>query len=61
VDRQFARRLLAELLGTSRLVIAVVGSATAAQETQSLRHRLPLLENAAATGAALVTNSLAFG
>ncbi len=48
------RRLLAEGLGTGLLVTAVVGSGIAAQRLSPADSGLALLENAVATGAALV-------
>jgi glycerol uptake facilitator-like aquaporin len=54
------RRLTAELIGTGLLVAAVVGSGTMAQRLSTDRG-LQLLENAIATGAALVALILAFG
>ncbi len=56
-----ARRGLAELLGTALLLIAVVGSGIAAQSLSPNDTGLELLENAAATGAALVAIILAVG
>jgi arsenate reductase len=56
-----ARRLLAELLGTSFLLVAVIGSGIAAQRLSPHDTGLALLENAVATGAALVAIILAFG
>jgi glycerol uptake facilitator-like aquaporin len=54
------RRLTAELVGTGLLVAAVVGSGAMAQRLSSDRG-LQLLENAIATGAALVALILAVG
>ncbi|HVW80792.1 MAG TPA: MIP/aquaporin family protein [Mycobacteriales bacterium] len=56
----YARRLLAEFLGTGLLVMAVVGSGIAAQ-TLSSDAGLQLLENALATAAALAILILVFG
>jgi glycerol uptake facilitator-like aquaporin len=56
-----ARRLTAEALGTGFLVAAVVGSGIAAQRLSPNDVGLQLLENALATGAALVALILAFG
>jgi glycerol uptake facilitator-like aquaporin len=56
-----ARRLLAEFLGTAFLVIAVVGSGIAAARLSRGDTGLELLENAAATAAALVAIILALG
>jgi arsenate reductase len=61
VDVQLGRRLLAEFLGTALLLIAVVGSGIAAQTLSPSDTGLALLENAIATGAALVAIILAFG
>ena len=55
------RRLLAELLGTAFLLIAVVGSGIAAASLSPTDAGLALLESAAATGAALVAIILAVG
>lgn len=55
------RRALAEFLGTALLVVAVVGSGIAASRLSPGNPGLELLENAAATGAALVAIILAFG
>lgn len=57
----FARRLLAEFLGTAFLLIAVIGSGIAAQRLSPHDTGIELLENAVATGAALVAIILAFG
>jgi glycerol uptake facilitator-like aquaporin len=56
-----ARRLTAEAVGTGFLVAAVVGSGIAAQRLSPNDVGLQLLENALATGAALVALILAFG
>ena len=56
-----ARRLVAEFLGTAFLLIAVIGSGIAAQRLSPGDTGLQLLENAIATGAALVALILAFG
>jgi arsenate reductase len=56
-----ARRLTAEAVGTGFLVAAVVGSGIAAQRLSPNDVGLQLLENAIATGAALVALILAFG
>jgi len=56
-----ARKALAELLGTLLLVAAVVGSGIAAQRLSPHDTGLELLENAVATGAALVAIILAVG
>lgn len=55
------RRLTAEALGTCFLLIAVVGSGIAAQRLSPGDVGLQLLENAIATGAALVGLILIFG
>ena len=55
------RRALAEFIGTALLLIAVVGSGMAAQSLSPSDTGLELLENAAATGAALVAIILALG
>jgi arsenate reductase len=55
------RRAVAEFIGTALLLIAVVGSGIAAQTLSSGQTGLELLENAAATGAALVAIILAVG
>ncbi len=56
-----ARRAFAEALGTGLLVLAVVGSGIAAQRLSPGDVGLQLLENAAATAAALVAIILAVG
>jgi len=56
-----ARRLLAEFIGTGLLVMAVVGSGIAASRLSPGDVGLELLENAAATAAALVAIILALG
>jgi arsenate reductase len=55
------RRLLAELLGTALLLIAVVGSGIAAQRLSPGDVGLQLLESSTATAAALVAIILALG
>jgi len=55
------RRVLAEFIGTALLLIAVVGSGIAAQSLSPGDTGLELLENALATGAALVAIILAVG
>ena len=57
----FARRLLAEFLGTALLVAAVIGSGIAASRLSPGDVGLQLFENAAATAAALVAIILALG
>jgi len=56
-----ARRVLAELIGTALLLVAVVGSGIAAERLSPGDTGLQLLENAAATAAALVAIILAVG
>ena len=56
-----ARKVLAEFIGTGLLVTAVVGSGIAAQRLSPGDTGLQLLENAAATAAALVAIILAVG
>ena len=55
------RRVVAELVGTALLLIAVVGSGIAAQRLSPDDTGLQLLENAIATAAALVAIILAVG
>src|SRR5437763_9052520 len=55
------RQALAEFIGTALLLIAVVGSGIAAQRLSPHDTGLELLENAAATGAALMAIILAVG
>src|SRR3954447_7189557 len=61
VTTPLARRLVAEFLGTAFLLVAVIGSGIAAQRLSPGDTGLQLLENAMATGAALVALILAFG
>jgi glycerol uptake facilitator-like aquaporin len=61
MDRGLARRASAEAVGTALLVAAVVGSGIAAQRLSPNDVGVQLLENALATGAALVALILAFG
>jgi arsenate reductase len=56
-----ARRLFGEFLGTALLATAVIGSGIAASRLSPNDAGLRLLENAAATGAALVAIILAIG
>jgi glycerol uptake facilitator-like aquaporin len=56
-----ARRAAAEALGTALLVVAVVGSGIAAERLSAGQPGLQLLENAAATAAALVAIIVAVG
>lgn len=56
-----ARRVTAEALGTGLLLVAVIGSGIAAQRLSPGETGLELLENAVATGAALVAIILAVG
>jgi glycerol uptake facilitator-like aquaporin len=58
---QLIRRALAECIGTALLLMAVIGSGIAAQNLSPGDTGLELLENAAATGAALVAIILAVG
>ncbi len=58
---ELARRALAELVGTALLLIAVVGSGIAAASLSPDDIGLQLLENAAATAAALIAIILAVG
>ena len=58
---QLGQRVLAEFIGTALLLIAVIGSGIAAQNLSPGDTGLELLENAAATGAALVAIILAVG
>jgi glycerol uptake facilitator-like aquaporin len=55
------RRAVAELIGTAMLLLAVIGSGIAAQSLSPDDTGLELLENAVATGAALVAIILAVG
>ncbi len=55
------RKALAEFIGTALLLIAVIGSGIAAQNLSPGDTGLELLENAVATGAALVAIILALG
>lgn len=55
------RRALAEFVGTALLLVAVVGSGIAAERLSPSDPGLELLENALATGAALVAIILAVG
>ncbi len=55
------RKAVAEFIGTALLLIAVVGSGIAAQRLSPSDTGLQLLENALATGAALVAIILAVG
>ena len=56
-----ARRVVAEALGTGLLIVAVIGSGIMAQRLSPTDVGLQLLENAAATGAALVALILVLG
>ena len=58
---RLGQRVLAEFIGTALLLIAVIGSGIAAQNLSPGDTGLELLENAAATGAALVAIILAVG
>lgn len=59
--RALARSVLAEYLGTALLLAAIVGSGIAAQRLSPDDTGLQLLENAAATAAALAAIIFAFG
>ncbi len=61
VDRDLARRAVAEAVGTGFLVAVVVGSGIAAQRLSPDDVGLQLLESSIATGAGLVALILAFG
>ena len=61
MDRELARKAVAEGLGTGLLVAAVVGSGIAAQRLSPNNVGLQLLENSTATAGALVALILAFG
>jgi arsenate reductase len=61
MNRELARKLTAEALGTGLLVAAVVGSGIAAQRLSPNNTGLQLLENSIATAGALVALILAFG
>jgi glycerol uptake facilitator-like aquaporin len=56
-----ARRAVAEFIGTALLLIAVIGSGIAAQRLSPGEPGLELLENAMATGVALVAIIMAIG
>ena len=60
-SNELVRRALAEFVGTALLLIAVVGSGIAAQRLSPGDTGLELLENATATGAALIAIILAVG
>jgi glycerol uptake facilitator-like aquaporin len=55
------RRIVAEALGTGLLIVAVIGSGIMAERLSPSDVGLQLLQNAAATGAALVALILIFG
>ena len=61
MNRELARKAVAEALGTGLLVAAVVGSGIAAQRLSPNNVGLQLLENSTATAGALVALILAFG
>jgi len=61
VPLALARRLVAEALGTGLLLVAVVGSGIAAERLSPTDVGLQLVENAIATGVALVGLILVFG
>jgi glycerol uptake facilitator-like aquaporin len=60
-DVDLGRRLVAEALGTAMLTIAVIGSGIMASRLSPDDAGLQLLENAAATAAALIALILIFG
>jgi glycerol uptake facilitator-like aquaporin len=60
-EHTLLQRAAAEALGTALLVLAVVGSGIAAQRLSPHQLGVELLENAVATGAALVAIILALG
>lgn len=60
-DPGLARRLVAELLGTALLLVAVVGSGIMAERLAGGNIGVALLANTLATGAALAALILAFG
>ncbi|MEY2454739.1 MAG: hypothetical protein QOD92_4313 [Acidimicrobiaceae bacterium] len=61
MDRDLARKVTAEAVGTAMLVAVVVGSGIYAQRLSPNDIGLQLLENSIATGAGLVALILAFG
>ena len=61
MDRDLARKVTAEAVGTALLVAIVVGSGIYAQRLSPNDGGLQLLENSIATGAGLVALILAFG
>ncbi|MBA3655349.1 MAG: aquaporin family protein [Actinobacteria bacterium] len=61
MDRDLARKVTAEAVGTALLVAIVVGSGIYAQRLSPNDIGLQLLENSVATGAGLVALILAFG
>lgn len=61
MDRDLARKVTAEAVGTALLVAVVVGSGIYAQRLSPDDAGLQLLENSVATGAGLVALILAFG
>ncbi|MBV9175012.1 MAG: aquaporin family protein [Chloroflexi bacterium] len=58
---QVLRKVAAEFIGTAFLLVAIIGSGIAAQNLSPSDTGLELLENAVATGAALVAIILAVG
>jgi glycerol uptake facilitator-like aquaporin len=60
-QRHRVRRFVAEALGTGLLIVAVIGSGIMAERLSPSDVGLQLLENAAATGAALIALILIFG
>jgi arsenate reductase len=61
LDRDLARRAVAEFVGTALLVAIVIGSGISAQRLSPGNVGLQLLENSIATGAGLVALILALG
>ena len=61
MDRELARKLTAEALGTGLLVAAIIGSGIAAERLSPNNIGLQLLENSTATAGALIALILAFG
>ncbi len=61
MDRDLARRAVAEFVGTALLVAIVIGSGISAQRLSPGNVGLQLLENSIATGAGLVALILALG
>src|SRR6476469_1487299 len=61
MNRDLARKLIAEAVGTALLVAIVIGSGIYAQRLSPNDVGLQLLENSVATGAGLIALILAFG